>query len=179
MDITGQDIQTPKTWLENSISSGIKLGLNNCTEMLSRLENPQKNFSSIHVAGTNGKGSLCANLSAIGSKNGLLVGLFSSPHLIIVEERARIDGRPVSTDLFNRCLSSVHEASLIEPVIEPTYFEITFLTSLLVFSESKIDIAIIETGLGGRLDSTRLVEAQLCAITTISKDHSETFMVPK
>ena len=173
MGITGQGIQTPKIWLKNSISSGIKLGLNNCTEMLSRLENPQKNFSSIHVAGTNGKGSLCANLSAIGSKNGLLVGLFSSPHLIIVEERARIDGRPVSTDLFNRCLSSVHEASLIEPLIEPTYFEITFLTSLLVFSESKIDIAIIETGLGGRLDSTRLVEAQLCAITTISKDHSE------
>ncbi|MFL2974034.1 MAG: hypothetical protein CND89_03745 [Marine Group II euryarchaeote MED-G38] len=173
MDLTGRGIQAPKIWLKKSISSGIKLGLNNCTEMLNRLGNPQKKFSSIHVAGTNGKGSLCANLSAIGSKNGLLVGLFSSPHLITVEERARIDGRPVSSDLFNRCLSLVHEVSLIEPIIEPTYFEITFLTSLLAFSESKIDIAIIETGLGGRLDSTRLVEAQLCAITTISKDHSE------
>jgi folylpolyglutamate synthase/dihydropteroate synthase len=141
--------------------------------MLQRLNNPQKNFSSIHVAGTNGKGSLCAHLSAIGSKNKVLIGFFSSPHLIIVEERIRVDGRPVSAEIFDKCLLSVYQASLMKPIIQPTFFEITFLTSLLAFSEAEVDVAIIETGLGGRLDCTRLVEAEICAITTISKDHSE------
>ena len=173
MGNTGQSINISRKWLKASINSGIKLGLDTCSKMLQRLNNPQKNFTSIHVAGTNGKGSLCANLSALGSKNGLLIGFFSSPHLITVEERVRIDGRPVSEEIFDKCLFSVYEASLIQPVLSPTFFEITFLTSLLAFSEAEIDVAIIETGLGGRLDCTRLVEAEICAITTISKDHSE------
>jgi folylpolyglutamate synthase/dihydropteroate synthase len=141
--------------------------------MLKRLGNPQNNFSSIHVAGTNGKGSLCANLSSLGSQNGLLVGFFSSPHLITVEERARIDGRPVISEIFDKHLISVHKASMMEPQIFPTYFETTFLVSMIIFAEAGIDIAVIETGLGGRLDATRLVNAKVCAITTISKDHSE------
>jgi len=173
MSDTGQSTATPRIWLQDSINSGIKLGLDNCSKMLQRLNNPQKNFSSIHVAGTNGKGSLCAHLSAIGSKNKVLIGFFSSPHLITVEERIRVDGRPVSAEIFDKCLLSVYKASLMKPIIQPTFFEITFLTSLLAFSEAEVDIAIIETGLGGRLDCTRLVEAEICAITTISKDHSE------
>ena len=173
MDDTGQSTNIPRIWLQDSINSGIKLGLDNCSEMLKRINNPQKNFPSIHVAGTNGKGSLCAHLSAIGSKNEVLIGFFSSPHLITVEERIRIDGRPVSVELFEKCLLSVYKASLMKPILQPTFFEITFLTSLLVFSEAEVDVAIIETGLGGRLDCTRLVEAEVCAITTISKDHSE------
>ena len=173
MSDAGQSTATPRIWLQDSINSGIKLGLDNCSEMLQRLNNPQKNFSSIHVAGTNGKGSLCAHLSAIGSKNKVLIGLFSSPHLITVEERIRVDGRPVSAEIFDKCLLSVYKASLMKPIIQPTFFEITFLTSLLAFSEAEVDVAIIETGLGGRLDCTRLVEAEICAITTISKDHSE------
>ena len=173
MGDTGQSTATPRIWLQDSINSGIKLGLDNCSEMLQRLNNPQKNFSSIHVAGTNGKGSLCAHLSAIGSKNKVLIGFFSSPHLITVEERIRVDGRPVSAEIFDKCLLSVYKASLMKPIIQPTFFEITFLTSLLAFSEAEVDVAIIETGLGGRLDCTRLVEAEICAITTISKDHSE------
>ena len=155
------------------IGAGVRLGLSNCSEMLDRLGNPQSDFPSVHVAGTNGKGSLCAHLSALGSRNGELVGLFTSPHLAMVEERARIDGRPISKESFDRFLEEVREASYIEPAIQPTYFETTFLASMLAFSRSSVDRAIIETGLGGRLDSTRLVEADICAITTISMDHAE------
>ena len=78
-------------WLAGRIGAGVRLGLSTCSEMLDRLGNPQSDFPSVHVAGTNGKGSLCAHLSALGSRNGELVGLFTSPHLAMVEERARID----------------------------------------------------------------------------------------
>ncbi len=162
-----------RAWLEARIGAGIRLGLSTCSEMLDRLDNPQSDFPSIHVAGTNGKGSLCAQLSALGSRNGELIGLFTSPHLIMVEERARIDGRPISSEEFSLLLEEVREASQIEPAIHPTYFETTFLASMLAFSRHGVDRAVIETGLGGRLDSTRLVEADICAITTISMDHAE------
>ena len=162
-----------RAWLSGRIGAGVRLGLTTCSEMLDRLGNPQSDFPSVHVAGTNGKGSLCAHLSALGSRNGELIGLFTSPHLARVEERARIDGRPISEEAFDRFLEEVRAASSIEPAIQPTYFETTFLASMLAFSRSGIDRAIIETGLGGRLDSTRLVDADICAITTISMDHAE------
>jgi len=162
-----------RAWLSGRIGAGVRLGLTTCSEMLDRLGNPQSDFPSVHVAGTNGKGSLCAHLSALGSRNGELIGLFTSPHLVRVEERARIDGRPISEEAFDRFLEEVRAASSIEPAIQPTYFETTFLASMLAFSRSGIDRAIIETGLGGRLDSTRLVDADICAITTISMDHAE------
>ncbi len=167
------DVADIRAWLESRIGAGVRLGLSTCSEMLERLGNPQADFPSIHVAGTNGKGSLCAHLSALGSMNGELIGLYTSPHLVTVEERARIDGRPVSAEEFDACLEAVREAGRIEPEILPTYFEATFLASMLAFSRNNVDRAVIETGLGGRLDSTRLVEADICAITTISMDHSE------
>ena len=167
------DVADIRSWLESRIGAGVRLGLSTCAEMLERLGNPQSDFPSIHVAGTNGKGSLCAHLSALGSMNGELIGLYTSPHLVTVEERARIDGRPVSPEEFDSCLEEVREAGRMEPEILPTYFETTFLASMLAFSRNNVDRAVIETGLGGRLDSTRLVEADICAITTISMDHSE------
>lgn len=160
-------------WMTGRIGAGMRLGLSTCSEVLDRLGNPQADFPSVHVAGTNGKGSLCARLSALGSRNRELVGLFTSPHLITVEERARIDGKPISEGHFNQLLEEVREACSIEPLIQPTYFETTFLASMLAFSRSEVDRAVIETGLGGRLDSTRLVDADICAITTISMDHAE------
>ena len=160
-------------WLAGRIGAGVRLGLDTCSEMLDRLGNPHADFPSVHVAGTNGKGSLCAHLSALGSRNGDLVGLYTSPHLVRVEERARIDGRPVSEGTFDQLLEEVRDACSIEPAIQPTYFEVTFLASMLAFSRAGIDRAVIETGLGGRLDSTRLVDADICAITTISMDHAE------
>jgi folylpolyglutamate synthase/dihydropteroate synthase len=109
----------------------------------------------------------------MGSRNGHLIGLFTSPHLVTVEERARVDGRPVGPAQFDGYLEEVRQVSLIEPVIHPTYFEATFLASMLAFAKAGVDRAVIETGLGGRLDATRLVEADICAITTISRDHTE------
>ncbi|HJM13253.1 MAG TPA: hypothetical protein QF641_02020 [Candidatus Thalassarchaeaceae archaeon] len=162
-----------RDWLTGTIGNGMRLGLSTCAEMLDRLGNPQLDFPSVHVAGTNGKGSLCANLSALGARNGELIGLFTSPHLACVEERARVDGKPVLPSEFDLYLEQVRGASLIEPQIRPTYFEVTFLASMLAFSKARVDRAIVETGLGGRLDSTRLVEADICAITTISRDHTE------
>jgi len=162
-----------RAWLTGRIGAGVRMGLTTCSEMLERLGNPQEDFPSMHVEGTNGKGSLCAQLYALGSGNGELSGLFTSPHLITVEERVRIDGRPISEEQFDLFLEEVRQACSIEPAIQPTYFETTFLASMLAFSRHGVDRAVIETGLGGRLDSTRLVDADVCAITTISMDHSE------
>ena len=108
------DVADIRAWLESRIGAGVRLGLSTCSEMLERLGNPQGDFPSIHVAGTNGKGSLCAHLSALGSMNGELIGLYTSPHLVTVEERARIDGRPVSAAEFDSCLGGVREAGRIE-----------------------------------------------------------------
>lgn len=152
---------------------GIKLGLENTIEILSRLGNPQLSFPSIHVAGTNGKGSLCAQLSAASTANGAKTGLFTSPHLVMVEERIRIDGEPIHPLHFDEALAKVMAASEQNPPISPTYFETTFLASMVIFSDFGVERAIIETGMGGRMDATRLVEADMAILTTISMDHSE------
>ena len=151
----------------------MRLGLEHIKDILSRLSKPESSFPSIHVAGTNGKGSLCAHISARGAANGVLMGMFSSPHLVRVEERVRIDGRPISSEEFDLSLSEIRLASEKEPEIEVTYFEKTMLVAMLAFRRAKIGRAIIETGLGGRLDATSCVQADLCAITTISEDHME------
>ena len=149
----------------------MRLGLTHVRQMLARLSNPQDAFPSVHVAGTNGKGSLCAHLAARAAASGNLVGLFTSPHLVNVEERARIDGRPIDEKEFDECLALVRKASEETPSIQVTYYEKTFLVALLSFKRAGVDRAIIETGLGGRLDATRCVNADFCAITTISEDH--------
>ena len=152
---------------------GMKLGLENCQTLLSRLRDPHLEFPSIHVAGSNGKGSLCVQLSAAASSSGLTTGLFTSPHLVTVEERIRINGRPIEPNDFERYLVRVREASEQEPECSPTYFETTFLAAMLAFSEAGVERGIIETGMGGRLDATRLVDADLCFLTTVSMEHSE------
>jgi folylpolyglutamate synthase/dihydropteroate synthase len=164
-----------REWLEERKSLGIKLDLKNCGILLSRLENPHLDFPSIHVAGSNGKGSLCVQLSAAASASGLTTGLFTSPHLVTVEERIRIHGRPIPREDFDRLLGSVREAAEKEPECSPTYFETTFLVAMLAFSEAEADVdrAIIETGMGGQFDATRLVKADLCILTTVSMEHRE------
>ncbi len=162
-----------RKWLDQRANLGIKLGLDNCNEILSRLDNPQHSFPSIHVAGTNGKGSLCAQLSSMSSANGFKTGLFTSPHLIFLEERIRIDGRPIEIEQFDEALETVRIASEKLPSCSPTFFETTFLAAMVVFRECGVQRAIIETGMGGRLDATILVEADLSILTTISMDHSE------
>jgi len=163
-----------RDWLEERMLMGVKLGVENCVKLLYRLGNPHLDFPSIHVAGSNGKGSVCVQLSAAAYANGCKVGLFTSPHLVTVEERIRIDGRPVSPEVFDRLLGSVMQAARTEPECTPTYFETTFLVAMLAFSEAGIGRGIIETGLGGEFDATNvLTKADLCILTTISKEHSE------
>ena len=162
-----------RKWLDQRVDLGVKLGLENCKEILSRLDNPQYSFPSIHVAGTNGKGSLCAQLSSISTANGVKTGLFTSPHLIFPEERIRINGRPIDASQFDEAIRQVRMASEENPVCSPTYFETTFLAAMVVFRRYGVQRAIIETGMGGRLDSTMLVDADLAILTSISMDHSE------
>ena len=171
--MTSLDETKIRSWLTNRIGKGMRLGLETCDELLYRLGRPENNFPCIHVAGSNGKGTLCANLSSIGARNGELIGVFTSPHLISIEERTRIDGKPIKSDIYDKYLRQIKLASEKNPEIFPTYFEITFLVSILAFSEARVDRAVIETGLGGRLDASRLCNADLCAITTISKEHTE------
>ena len=141
--------------------------------LLSRLGMPHLKFPSIHVAGSNGKGTVCSILSNCLSLAGTSCGLFTSPHLCFVEERVRIDGVPISPKIFDQCLERVREASLIEPVTMPTYYEATFLVAMLAFEDAGIDRAVIETGLGGRLDSTRLVHADCCVLTELALEHTD------
>ncbi|MBT4474743.1 MAG: bifunctional folylpolyglutamate synthase/dihydrofolate synthase, partial [Euryarchaeota archaeon] len=107
----GDCISDIRKWLEERKLIGVKLGLENCEIILQRLNNPHLNFPSIHVAGTNGKGSLCVQLSALARANNLNVGLFTSPHLITIEERIRINGSPIKSDDFDKFLNEIRDAS--------------------------------------------------------------------
>ncbi len=163
-----------RDWLDERMLMGVKLGLQKCETLLSRLKNPHLDFPSIHVAGSNGKGSVCVQLSAAAYANGCKVGLFTSPHLVTVEERIRINGRPIPPKKFDKLLRRVRKVAEEKPECTPTYFEATFLIAMLAFSEAGIGRGIIETGLGGEFDATNvLTKADLCILTTISKEHSE------
>ena len=163
-----------RDWLDELMLMGVKLGLEKCKTLLSRLKNPHLDFPSIHVAGSNGKGSVCVQLSAAAYANGCKVGLFTSPHLVTVEERIRINGRPIPPEKFDKLLRRVRKVAEKKPECTPTYFETTFLVAMLAFSEAGIGRGIIETGLGGEFDATNvLTKADLCILTTISKEHSE------
>ena len=149
---------------------GIKLGLENMQAVKSRLPLLQNTLPCIHVAGTNGKGSVSVMLAEILKHSGLRAGLYTSPHLHCFTERIRIDGEPVSRGDVALLAEQVRVAAEGIPV---TFFEATTAMALLAFHERRVDIAVIETGLGGRLDATNIIEPQLCIITPISRDHSE------
>ena len=160
-------------WLESLRDQGMKLGLDNTREILRRLDNPQNDFPSIHVAGSNGKGTICSILSNTFTLNGIKTGFFSSPHLCNIEERMRINGVQISKSEFLVNIEKLYSVCEINPKIKPTFYEATFLIAMIYFSASKIERAIIETGLGGRLDSTILVNADCCILTQISLEHTE------
>jgi dihydrofolate synthase/folylpolyglutamate synthase len=160
-------------WLEEMRSVGMRPGLEVTAALLARLGMPQMRFPSIHVAGSNGKGSCCVILANALSLSGRSCGMFTSPHLCFVEERIRIDGVPISSDRFDAALERVREVALNEPVTLPSYYEATFLVAMIAFAEAGIDRAVIETGLGGRLDSTRLVHADICVLTELALEHTD------
>lgn len=146
-------------------------------ELLSRLGNPQEGIKIIHVAGTNGKGSVCAYLNAMLRAGGKKTGLFTSPHLVRINERFQINGEDVSDEQFLDAFLKVEKAAKeyeAEGEGHPSYFETLFLMGMLIFKEAGVEYLVMETGLGGRLDATNVVEKPLaCIITSISRDHTE------
>jgi len=148
----------------------IKKDLVNIRKLCEVLNNPHEQFKSIHIAGTNGKGSTSHMLAAILQQAGYKVGLYTSPHLVDFRERIRIDGQPVSKEWVVDFVS--HNKAMIE-TIEPSFFEITVAMAFKAFEEQKVDFAVIETGLGGRLDSTNIITPVLSIITNISYDHKD------
>ncbi|MBZ5632830.1 MAG: bifunctional folylpolyglutamate synthase/dihydrofolate synthase [Acidobacteriia bacterium] len=157
--------------LGNEIKSA-KLGLERIRAVLEALGNPERAFRVVHVAGTNGKGSTCAMIEAGLRASGIRTGLFTSPHLIEPTERIQIDGIPVSPADFERAFNIVHEsAEKLDLDCHPTYFETVTAMAFWLFREMHVHTAVIEVGLGGRLDSTNVVEPALTVITPIDFDH--------
>jgi dihydrofolate synthase/folylpolyglutamate synthase len=157
--------------LGNEIKT-VKLGLDRIRRVLDALGNPQRAYRVVHVAGTNGKGSTCAMIDAGLRASGIRTGLFTSPHLIEPTERIQIDGRAVTRDQFQRAFTVVHEtAKSLDLDCHPTYFETVTAMGFWLFREMGVDTAVVEVGLGGRLDATNVVEPALTVITPIDFDH--------
>jgi dihydrofolate synthase/folylpolyglutamate synthase len=150
---------------------GIKPGLERIQFLLSFLDNPETLYPCIHVAGTNGKGSVCSILASILQSAGYKTGLYTSPHIRLFNERIRINGECIPDEDIARL------ASKMMPEIEKehtTFFEVTTAMAFAWFAEQNVDIAIIETGMGGRLDATNIIESPLATIiTSIDLDHTE------
>ncbi|HTM47762.1 MAG TPA: folylpolyglutamate synthase/dihydrofolate synthase family protein [Bryobacteraceae bacterium] len=161
--------------LGNEIKTA-KFGLETITALLGALGNPQSARRFVHVAGTNGKGSTCAMLEAALRASGLRTGLYTSPHLEKPEERVRIGGDAVTEESFAEALNRVHaaaEALIRDGRIErhPTYFETVTAMAFVLFRQAPVDIAVLETGLGGRLDATNVVTPAVSVITRVDFDH--------
>ena len=155
---------------------GIKLGLENIAALCADLGDPQERFPSVHVAGTNGKGSVSAMLAEVLRRQGFRTGLYTSPHLARVEERVRVDGAAVAPKRFRDLvarLKATIDGLMAEGrlVYHPTYFEVLTALAVLHFAESKVDVAVLEVGMGGRFDATNVVRPLVSVITTIAKDH--------
>lgn len=156
----------------------IKLGLRNTELLLQALDNPHQSYPSVQIAGTNGKGSTASMLESICRRAGIKTGLYTSPHLTSITERIKIDGREISEDDFARYTWKVRDAAqtlVASGQLEalPTFFEQVTAIALHAFREHWIELAILETGLGGRLDSTTAAGATLVGITAVDMDHEE------
>lgn len=151
---------------------GIKLGLSNIKELCSILNNPQDKIKTVHIAGTNGKGSTAAILSSILREAGYKTGLFTSPHLTDFTERIRINDVPVSEERMSSLVRHIREG-MGDKDITPTFFEFSTALALSYFAEECVDIAIMEVGMGGRLDATNIIAPLISIITNVEYDHTE------
>jgi dihydrofolate synthase / folylpolyglutamate synthase len=158
------------SWLYGTQSRGIKLGLAGIQALVEVLENPQQSLRFIHVAGTNGKGSVCAMLESICRAQGLNTGLFTSPHLVRYNERIQVNRRSIPDAEVFRGINEIR-AAISEHDLNPSFFEISTALAFLYFFKSEVDIVILETGLGGRLDSTNIVRPIVSVLTSIDLDH--------
>jgi len=168
--LTSPDFSNLLKSLFNLQRLGIKLGLEHTFRLLDFIGNPQNHITMIHVAGTNGKGSTCAMIASILHASGKNVGLYTSPHLIRFNERIRINGSPIPDKAIIRFMEKVSPAV---QEIESTFFETTTAMAFDYFKEQQVDVAVIETGLGGRLDSTNVIQPKVTVISHISMDHMD------
>lgn len=147
-----------------------KEGLSNTHLLDEHFNHPHRNYKTIHIAGTNGKGSCSHTIAAILQAAGYKVGLYTSPHLVDFRERIRVNGHPVSKEYVIDLVEK--EKDFFEP-LHPSFFELTTAMAFKYFAEEKVDVAVIEVGLGGRLDCTNIISPDLCVITNISFDHTQ------
>jgi len=150
---------------------GIKLGLKNISNLLRHLDNPHEHLRAVHIAGTNGKGSIAAMLSSILTQAGYKVGLYTSPHLVSFRERIKINENPISKAEVIRLVEEIK--TKIDAYTPATFFEFTTAMAILHFARSSVDVAILETGMGGRLDATNVVTPLVTIISNISREHTE------
>jgi len=169
-------LSDPFDYLFSLDQFGIKFGLENITAIVERLGRPERAYRTVHIAGTNGKGSVTAMVDAALRAAGHRSGRYTSPHLVALNERFVIDGRPVATDALAAAVSDVR--ALVDGMrrdgtldVQPTFFEVTTAVAFELFRRAAIDVAVIEVGLGGRLDATNVVAPAATAITSIGFDH--------
>jgi dihydrofolate synthase / folylpolyglutamate synthase len=148
---------------------GIKLGLETMTALTARLGMPQNRYRTLHIAGTNGKGSTAATAAAILQAAGYRVGLYTSPHLVDFRERIRVNGEMIPESRVAELTDQLQ--ALHQPELSPTFFEYTTAMAFQHFADTAVDVAVLEVGLGGRFDATNVVTPMACAITTIALDH--------
>lgn len=158
-------------WLFGTQNRGVKLGLDNVRRLLATLSAPQNELRFIHVAGTNGKGSVCAMIDSICRAVGIKTGLFTSPHLVRFNERIQINGLPIDDAEVLRGIRRIR--ALIDEERHPTFFEITTALAFDYFRDQGVDLVILETGLGGRLDATNVVNPLVSVLTSIDMDHQK------
>jgi len=152
-------------------SFGVKLGLDNIRLFIERLRHPERNFEAIHVAGTNGKGTVCSSVAAVLAAAGYKTGLFTSPHLIDYSERIRINGKRIPRIVVSRFMEQHYRFIRRNKI---TFFETTTAMAFDWFARERCDVAVVEVGLGGRLDATNILQPVLSVITAIDLDHTKT-----
>lgn len=171
------DYQNTLSYLYNSVpmfqqvgSSAYKEGLENTWALDEHFGHPHRQYRTIHVGGTNGKGSCSHTLAAILQEAGYRVGLYTSPHLVDFRERIRVNGQPIPEEYVVNFVEN--ERYFFEP-LHPSFFELTTAMAFRYFADEQVDVAVIEVGLGGRLDCTNILQPDLCIITNISLDHTQ------
>jgi dihydrofolate synthase/folylpolyglutamate synthase len=152
---------------------GIKLGLDNIYTILDRLGNPHDSFRAIHIAGTNGKGSTSSFMASVLQHAGYRVGLFTSPHLVSFTERIRVNGKKIEESDVVRLTGEIREGIKDEKDLSPTFFEFVTAMAFRYFRDMDVEWAVVETGMGGRLDSTNILIPNVTVITPIGMDHME------
>ncbi len=163
------------SWFYGLGSHGIRLGLENITELMNRLENPQNSFRSVHIAGTDGKGSTSAMIESILRQSGIKTGLYTSPHILNFNERMRVNGASISDNELEEYVKTVREQieDMSSQGKQCTFFEAATAIAFLFFRDRGVEYAVIEVGMGGRFDATNIITPEVSVITNISLEHRE------